>query len=125
VAWTDAFLLVKISAVFQWRATVKVKVRRELIKDLRSRQSWTQEQLAEVAGLHARTIQRMESEGSTSPRSLAAIAEAFQVEIRILELSTTDIDFAPATTELRKLGSATFRKVAPTTSQGLPRLFSV
>ncbi|MDP6652879.1 MAG: helix-turn-helix transcriptional regulator [Gammaproteobacteria bacterium] len=103
---------------------MKVNVRRGRVRDLRKQKSWTQEQLAEVAGLHSRTIQHMENEGSTSLGSLAAVAEAPDVEASTLKLSASDIDFAPAATELRKLGSAIFRKIAPTTSQGLPRLFS-
>ena len=47
------------------------------IKQLRSENGWTQEQLGEVAGISYRTIQRVEKDGSCSPESQMAIASAF------------------------------------------------
>ena len=101
----------------------KVVVRHEFIKKLRVKRNWTQEKLADVAGLHTRTIQRIENDGIASAKSLNAIAEALGVRVFTLELTNTEVDFNPALTELRILRSAIFRKLAPTTSQGLPRLY--
>ncbi|MBL4573426.1 MAG: helix-turn-helix domain-containing protein [Gammaproteobacteria bacterium] len=50
-----------------------------VLKQLRISKSWSQEQLAEEAGLSLRTVQRIESEGVASLQSRKAIAEALEV----------------------------------------------
>ena len=122
---TNTELLATIVLMPEWGAAVKKKVvvRREFIKGLRAKRSWTQEQLADFAGLHARTIQRIENDGIASLKSLNALAKALGVKASTLELTNTEVDFKPALVELRILRSAVFRKLAPTTSQGLPRLY--
>ncbi|MEO8365710.1 MAG: helix-turn-helix transcriptional regulator [Pseudoxanthomonas sp.] len=52
----------------------------KLIKKLREERAWSQEHLASVAGLSARTVQRLEAEGNASLESKMAIAAAFGVE---------------------------------------------
>jgi transcriptional regulator with XRE-family HTH domain len=47
---------------------------------LREERAWSQEHLASVAGLSARTVQRLEAEGNASLESKMAIAAAFGVE---------------------------------------------
>lgn len=54
------------------------------IKQLRQERSWSQAQLAEIAGLSLRTIQRVESNGYCSHETLLSIAAAFDVDIREL-----------------------------------------
>lgn len=49
------------------------------IRQLREARGWSQEHLAEVAGLSARTVQRIEAEGNTSPESRMALAAALSV----------------------------------------------
>ncbi len=56
----------------------------ELIRELRLEKSWSQEDLAERAGLSLRTVQRVESDGLASLRSRRSIAHA-------LEVSPTDL----------------------------------
>jgi transcriptional regulator with XRE-family HTH domain len=46
----------------------------ELVKDLRQRRGWTQQQLAEVADLSLRTIQRIENQGVASNESVSALS---------------------------------------------------
>lgn len=58
----------------------EMKVDTKLIKDLREERAWSQEHLASVAGLSARTVQRLEAEGNASLESKMAIAAAFGVE---------------------------------------------
>jgi transcriptional regulator with XRE-family HTH domain len=67
------------------------------IRRLRERRGWTQEQLAEVAGLASRYVQTLESPKAT-PRALVlvAIADAFEVDIGTL--------FKPAVYEAREPG---------------------
>jgi transcriptional regulator with XRE-family HTH domain len=49
----------------------------ELVRKLRTAKSWSQEELGEISGLSARTIQRIEVEGSGSLDSRRALASAF------------------------------------------------
>jgi len=58
----------------------EMKVNTKLIKALREERAWSQEHLATVAGLSARTVQRLEADGNASLESKMAIAAAFGVE---------------------------------------------
>jgi transcriptional regulator with XRE-family HTH domain len=58
-----------------------------LIQKLRLQRGWSQEQLAEVSGLSARTIQRIEKGQSASLETLKALAAAFEVEVSTLQES--------------------------------------
>jgi transcriptional regulator with XRE-family HTH domain len=53
----------------------------QVIRKLREDRAWSQEHLAAVAGLSARTIQRLEAEGSASRETRMAIAAALGVEL--------------------------------------------
>jgi transcriptional regulator with XRE-family HTH domain len=53
----------------------------QLIRKLREDRAWSQEHLAAVAGLSARTIQRVEAENSASRETRMAIAAALGVEL--------------------------------------------
>ncbi len=57
-----------------------MKVDATRIRTLREARGWSQEHLASVAGLSARTVQRLESEGKASHESRMAVAAAFGVE---------------------------------------------
>lgn len=59
---------------------MEMKVNTKLIKALREERAWSQEHLAMVAGLSARTVQRLEADGNASPESKMAIAAAFGME---------------------------------------------
>lgn len=50
------------------------------IRLLRETRGWSQEHLAEVAGLSARTVQRIETEGNASAESRMALAVAFDID---------------------------------------------
>jgi transcriptional regulator with XRE-family HTH domain len=52
----------------------------------REQRAWSQEQLAEVAGLSLRTIQRVETSGSASFETTKAIAAVFEADIASLLL---------------------------------------
>jgi transcriptional regulator with XRE-family HTH domain len=56
----------------------------EKIKELRLQRGWTQEQLAEIAGISARTIQRTEATGSAAFDTLRAMALAFELDFNQL-----------------------------------------
>jgi transcriptional regulator with XRE-family HTH domain len=57
-----------------------MNVDKDLIKYLREERAWSQEHLAAVTGLSARTIQRLEADGKASHESRLALAAAFGVE---------------------------------------------
>ncbi|PCJ26904.1 MAG: hypothetical protein COA96_04550 [SAR86 cluster bacterium] len=59
---------------------MEMNVNRELIRELRLRKSWSQEKLADVAGVSMRTVQRIETDGVASLQSRTAIANAFEIE---------------------------------------------
>jgi len=53
----------------------------QLIRKLREDRAWSQEHLAAVAGLSARTIQRVEAENSASRETRMAIAAALGLDL--------------------------------------------
>lgn len=56
----------------------------EKIKRWREERLWSQEHLAEMAGISLRTLQRIENGDSASRESLMALASAYNVEIGAL-----------------------------------------
>ena len=58
----------------------EMKIDGNLVKRLREERAWSQEHLASVAGLSARTVQRLETDGNASAESKMAIAAAFGME---------------------------------------------
>lgn len=57
-----------------------MKIDANRIRTLREARGWSQEHLAAVAGLSARTVQRLEAEGKASHESRMAVAAALGVE---------------------------------------------
>jgi transcriptional regulator with XRE-family HTH domain len=55
------------------------RIRRE-----RERRAWSQEHLAEVAGLSLRTVQRIESSGAASFETVKALASVFEMDVAVL-----------------------------------------
>ncbi len=66
------------------------------IKQLRKERAWSQAQLAEVASLSIRTIQRVEKLGNCSYETLLAIASAFDIDVRELTALSAKISKTPA-----------------------------
>ena len=65
-----------------------MKIDRALLKELRLQRALSQEELAIAAGLSARTVQRMEAEGTASLESQKAVAAVFGIGTeRLLEKS--------------------------------------
>ena len=63
-----------------------------IVKKLRDRNGWTQEQLAECCDLNVRTIQRVESGKKASLETLHSLASVFEVDISKLTEEITVID---------------------------------
>lgn len=66
----------------------------EHIKELRTSRAWSQAQLADIASVHIRTIQRLENNGQCSHETLLAVASAFDIDAReLVVLSRKNILF--------------------------------
>lgn len=63
---------------------VLMNVDTTLVKKLREARAWSQDHLAQVAGLSLRTIQRVEADGTASAETKMAIASAFDIEAAAL-----------------------------------------
>jgi len=59
----------------------QMKVDSEKLRLLRETRGWSQEHLAAVAGISARTLQRMEADGSASADSRMAVAAALGLDV--------------------------------------------
>lgn len=69
-----------------------MKVNSDYIRQLRQQRGWSQEQLASIAGINARTIQRLERGTHASVDTLKALAVVFAVDYQQL---LTDATAAP------------------------------
>jgi len=58
------------------------------IRQEREKRAWTQEQLAEIAGLGVRTVQRIEATGIASFESAAALSSALVIPVSDLKLAS-------------------------------------
>ena len=56
-----------------------------IIRKLRLQRGWTQEQLAELAGVSVRSIQRAERGRQASLETLKSLAAVFEVELSVLQ----------------------------------------
>lgn len=56
----------------------------QTVKSLRHARGWSQEDLASIADIRVRTIQRIEAGKSASHESLKALANAFEVDVQSL-----------------------------------------
>lgn len=54
------------------------------IREMRALRGWTQEHLAEVAGIATRTVQRLEKDDSNGAEGLMAVAQAFDTTVERL-----------------------------------------
>ena len=58
----------------------QTRVNAQLIRRLREDRAWSQEDLAQAAGLNSRTIQRIERDGTASLQSQRALADALAMD---------------------------------------------
>jgi transcriptional regulator with XRE-family HTH domain len=66
---------------------MEMKTNARIIKRLREEKSWSQEHLAEAAGLSLRTVQRVETDGNASAETRLALASALGIDV--VELSAS------------------------------------
>lgn len=74
-----------------------IKISGALVREMRERKGWSQEQLAAVAGVSARTIQRVAQLGNASLETRMAVASALAVAHEALMVG--DAGCKPAATE--------------------------
>lgn len=60
----------------------------DIVKELRRKRGWTQEQLAQASGLSLRTIQRVEAESKASIETKVCLAATFEVELSELDVQS-------------------------------------
>ena len=70
------------------------------LKKLRLEKNWSQEQLAEITGISARTIQRIENGKTPGMETLKALAAGFDISVAELEGVTPEKTEAMDTTVL-------------------------
>ncbi len=63
-----------------------------IVKRLRQKNNWSQEQVATMSGLSIRTIQRVESGQSASLETLKSLASVFETDVSKLTEEITVID---------------------------------
>lgn len=66
---------------------MEMKVDSQRIRAEREKRAWTQEHLAQVTGLGARTIQRIEQTGLASKESIKALAAVLELDVQDISLS--------------------------------------
>ncbi len=70
----------------------EMKIDAATVRRLRESRAWSQEQLAEVAGVSVRTIQRVEADGSGSCETCMGLANAFEcVPADLMKAPSSDI----------------------------------
>lgn len=73
-----------------------ISMNAQQIRRLREARAWSQEHLAEAAGLSLRTIQRVEAEGKASAETRLALAGAFGIPVAELSAGPAEISPEPA-----------------------------
>ncbi|QSX38805.1 helix-turn-helix domain-containing protein [Shewanella sedimentimangrovi] len=63
-----------------------------IVRTLREKHHWSQEQLAQLSGLSLRTIQRVEAGNKASLETLKALASVLEIDISTLTEEVTVID---------------------------------
>lgn len=66
--------------------------RAKLVRNQREERAWTQQQLADVADVNLRTIQRLEKNGAASYETLMAVAQAFSMDVKQLSPTSRSTD---------------------------------
>lgn len=81
---------------------VDMKIDAGKIRAAREARGWSQDHLAQVAGLGVRTVQRVESDGSASKETLLCLSAALQLALEDLQVTpaarrSSAMDHVPAT----------------------------
>jgi len=82
-----------------------------LIQKLRLQHGWSQEQLATLAGLSVRTIQRLERGTAASPETLKAVAAVFEIDFNQLREPIMDRNTTLAVSNDEELAFTKVRRI--------------
>lgn len=90
---------------------MEVRIHKEKLRQLRQAAALSQDALAQLSGIHPRTVQRIEASGIASVQSARSLARALNVEAAELELApgvdlAKDQAFAATASLLRGVGAA-------------------
>lgn len=94
---------------------MQMKIAADEIRRQREARLWSQEHLAELAGISLRTVQRVETEGNASNETAMALAAAFDLPIAALRPGGT-----PALNEARPAPAAGANPPATSTPPASP-----
>jgi len=72
-----------------------------LVKSLRQKHNWSQEQLAQLSGLNIRTIQRVEKGESVGLETLKSLAAVFEIDVNMLKNENSN-ENEPHTAQINK-----------------------
>ena len=81
------------------------------VQKLRLQRGWSQEQLADLSGLSARTVQRIERGQPASLESLKALGAVFNIDVSDLQEPQSDMTLDTSTNPEEALAFAHVRKV--------------
>lgn len=84
--------------------------RAKLVRKQREERAWTQRQLADVAGINLRTIQRLEKDGAASFDTLMAVAQAFDIDVKELSPTSKTKDSASSQKQVHLMPRLTLGK---------------
>ena len=84
---------------------MEMRIDTQRIKAERAKRAWSQEHLAEAAGLGLRTIHRIEKSGTASLESVKALAAVFNLDIEQLCPPQSDRNLESASTSLAAIWS--------------------
>lgn len=90
---------------------MEIRVNKNRLRELRQAGALSQDALAQLSGIHPRTVQRIEASGIASVQSTRSLARALKVEVAELELVSgvdlaKDEAFAATAALLRGVGAA-------------------
>jgi transcriptional regulator with XRE-family HTH domain len=75
---------------------MEIQLNVQKLKQLREYKAWSQSQLADVAGISLRTVQRIEKSGVASSESVMSICSAYDIQADdLIEKEEPQIDMAP------------------------------
>ena len=85
---------------------MEIMINSDLVKALRKKRSWSQDQLATAAGLSLRTVQRIEKEGICSLESSQALAAVFELSAETIQIDSSKLAGDVAVRRGQKFGMA-------------------
>ncbi|MGB0514491.1 MAG: helix-turn-helix domain-containing protein [Wenzhouxiangellaceae bacterium] len=81
-----------------------MEIHAETVRRTRTERGWTQQQLAEIADLSLRTVQRVENQGVASNETVSALSAVLELpRADLLKQDPTDPEYQAAVRRIRML----------------------